>query len=181
MFGRFTERARKVLSKAEKNAISLNHNYVGTEHILLGLVTEGQGIAARVLTEKEGITEEKILKQIKSMIGEGKQDVSGSVGLTPRCKKVLNLSMDEARRLGHNYIGTEHILLGLIREGEGVAVRILAQLGGDLDKIREEIIKMLGGKKNVKPQRTKNDNDTSHLDEYSRDLTVMAKEGKLDP
>src|SRR6056297_2533275 len=181
MFGRFTERARKVLSKAEKNAISLNHNYVGTEHILLGLVTEGQGIAARVLTEKEGITEEKILKQIKSMIGEGKQKVSGSVGLTPRCKKVLNLSMDEARRLGHNYIGTEHILLGLIREGEGVAVRIITQLGGDLDKIREEVIELLGGKTQIQKDRAKKNSETPNLDEYSRDLTEMAKEGKLDP
>src|SRR6056297_1895850 len=181
MFGRFTERARKVLSKAEKNAISLNHNYVGTEHILLGLVTEGQGIAARVLTEKEGITEEKILKQIKSMIGEGKQKVSGSVGLTPRCKKVLNLSMDEARRLGHNYIGTEHILLGLLREGEGIAVRIITELGGDLDNIRKKIIDMLGGKAKTGVNRSEKNTGTPNLDEFSRDLTEMSKENQLDP
>ncbi len=181
MFGRFTERARKVLSMAEKNAVKLNHNYVGTEHILLGLTTEGQGIAARVLKEKENITQEKILEQIINMIGEGKQEVSGSVGLTPRCKKVLNLSMDEARRLGHNYIGTEHILLGLIREGEGVAVRILTQLGGDLNKIKEEIVNMVGGKNNTQPQPAKKGSETASLDEYSRDLTAMAEEGKLDP
>ncbi len=180
MFGRFTERARKVLSMAEKEAINLNHNYVGTEHMLIGLVKEGQGVAAKVLSNA-GVTEEKVFEKVKSMIGEGKQDVTGSIGLTPRCKKVLNLSMDEARRLGHNYIGTEHILLGLIREGEGVAVRIIEDLGGDLNQIREEIIKLLGGKNKAQKKDVKKDSNTPNLDEYSRDLTAMASEGKLDP
>ncbi|MFW5855999.1 MAG: ATP-dependent Clp protease ATP-binding subunit, partial [Bacillota bacterium] len=181
MFGRFTERARKVLSRAEQEAKALNHNYVGTEHMLLGLVKESQGVAARVLTESAGIDEQKVVEQIKNVIGEGKQQVSGSIGLTPRCKKVLNLSMDEARRLGHNYIGTEHILLGLIREGEGVAVRIISELGGDSQKIREEVIELLGGKNNVPQKTAGQDSDTPNLDEYSRDLTQQADEGKLDP
>lgn len=181
MFGRFTERARKVLSLAEQEAVKLNHNYVGTEHILLGLVKESQGVAGKVLNNK-GITDKKVIEKIKSMIGEGKQKVSGSIGLTPRCKKVLNLSMDEARRLGHNYIGTEHILLGLIREGEGVAMRLISELDGDVKEIREEVIEQLGGKNKIKQKRGGNsDSDTPNLDEYSRDLTQMAKDGKLDP
>ncbi len=180
MFGRFTERARKVLSLAEKEAINLNHNYVGTEHILLGLVKEGQGIAARALSDS-GIAEDKVNEQIKKLIGEGKQEVNGPVSLTPRSKKVLNLSMDEARRLGHNYIGTEHILLGLIREGEGVAVRILSELGIDLKSITSEVVELLGGKNNIKRQQGEKSSETSNLDEYSRDLTDMAEQGKLDP
>ncbi|MFW6238402.1 MAG: Clp protease N-terminal domain-containing protein, partial [Halanaerobiales bacterium] len=180
MFGRFTERARKVLSLAEQEAIKLNHNYVGTEHILLGLVKETEGIASKVLN-KQGITEDEVVKKIESLIGEGKQEVSGSIGLTPRCKKVLNLSMDEARRLGHNYIGTEHILLGLIREGEGVAVRILAELDGELKGIREKVIELLGGKNNNQQQGSKKDSETPNLDDYSRDLTALADDGKLDP
>ncbi|MFW5787301.1 MAG: ATP-dependent Clp protease ATP-binding subunit, partial [Halanaerobiales bacterium] len=180
MFGRFTERARRVLSLAEKEAKNLHHNYVGTEHILLGLVKEEQGIAARALKDN-GINKDNVLKKIKDMIGEGKQDTDGSIGLTPRSKKVLNLSMDEARRLGHNYIGTEHILLGLIREGEGVAVRILTELGGDLKKLRNEVVELLGGRKKSNQQKQKSDSETPQLDEYSRDLTRMAKEGKLDP
>lgn len=180
MFGRFTERARKVLSLAEQEAIKLNHNYVGTEHMLLGLVKEGQGIAAKALSDS-GITEEKVIEQIKKIIGEGKQDVDGPVSLTPRSKKVLNLSMDEARRLGHNYIGTEHILLGLIREGEGVAARILAELGADVKNITAEVIELLGGKNTGKPQTGQKNSETPNLDEYSRDLTEMASQGKLDP
>ncbi len=181
MFQKFTERARRVLSLAEKEALALNHNYVGTEHILFGLVKEGKGIAARVLANNE-IDEEKVNKLVMEMIGKGKTKVTGSVGLTPRSKKVLNLAMDEARKMGHNYIGTEHILLGLIREGEGVAVRILMELRGDLSGVKKNVIKMLGGSDNIKKQATQRGaNKTSNLDEYSRDLTVMAKEGKLDP
>ncbi|MFP4016842.1 MAG: ATP-dependent Clp protease ATP-binding subunit [Bacillota bacterium] len=180
MFGRFTERARKVLSLAEKVAVSLNHNYVGTEHILLGLVKEGQGIASKVLSES-GVTEEKVLEYVKKMIGEGGDKVEKPVSLTPRSKKVLNLSMDEARRLAHNYIGTEHLLLGLIREGEGVAVRILSELGGDLKNIHKQVIDLLGGKNNMEQQGVEKSSDTPNLDEYSRDLTDMAREGKLDP
>lgn len=180
MFGRFTERARKVLSLAEKVAVSLNHNYVGTEHILLGLVKEGQGIAAKALSDA-GVTEEKVVEEVKKIIGEGKQSVDKPVSLTPRSKKVLNLSMDEARRLGHNYIGTEHLLLGLIREGEGVAVRILSDLGGDLKAIHKQVIDLLGGQNNLEKQGGENNSKTPNLDEYSRDLTEMAREGKLDP
>ena len=183
MFGRFTERARKVLSLAEKTALDMNHNYVGTEHMLMGLVKETDGVAARVLSEKN-INAKNVKKKIDSMVGQGQKKVSGSVGLTPRCKKVLNLSMDEARRLGHNYIGTEHILLGLIREGEGVAVRILSDLDGDLGDIKKKIIKMVGGNKKKASGRkgpAASDSDTPSLDEYSRDLTAMAEEGQLDP
>ncbi len=180
MFGRFTERARRVLSLAEQEAKSLKHNYVGTEHILLGLAKEGQGIAAEALKDM-GISEKKVVDKIKSLIGIGQEEISGSIGLTPRSKKVLNLSMDEARRLGHNYIGTEHLLLGLIREGEGVAVRIIMELGGDLKKIREEVIELLGGKTQIQKDRAKKNSETPNLDEYSRDLTEMDNEGKLDP
>jgi ATP-dependent Clp protease ATP-binding subunit ClpC len=180
MFGRFTERARRVLSLAEQEALRLNHNYVGTEHMLLGLVKEGQGIAAQALINA-GITESKVINEIRSLIGEGKQPVSTTVSLTPRSKKVLNLSMDEARRLGHNYIGTEHVLLGLIREGEGVAVRIMQDLGGDLKNIHDQVIELLGGKNNLQSNLGKQSSNTPNLDEYSRDLTDMARENKLDP
>ncbi len=180
MFGRFTERARKVLSLAEQGAVSLNHNYVGTEHILMGLVKEGQGIAFKALGDA-GVTEEKVLAEIRKIIGEGKEQVDKPISLTPRSKKVLNLSMDEARRLGHNYIGTEHLLLGLIREGEGVAVRILSDLAGDLQGIHKQIIELLGGQNNIEQQGNEKNSETPNLDEYSRDLTVMAREGKLDP
>jgi len=180
MFGRFTERARKVLSLAEQEAVRLNHNYVGTEHMLLGLVKEGQGIAAKALQDA-GITEEKVLEEIKKIVGEGKQNIGNSVSLTPRSKKVLNLSMDEARRLGHNYIGTEHLLLGLIREGEGVAIRIITDLGGDLKAIHNQVIELLGGQINLEQQGGDKTSKTPNLDEYSRDLTDMARENKLDP
>ncbi|ACL68848.1 ATP-dependent Clp protease ATP-binding subunit [Halothermothrix orenii] len=181
MFGRFTERARKVLSLAEKEAVGFKHNYVGTEHILLGLVKEGQGVAAKALKDV-GISEEKVKEQITKLIGEGNQEVSGPISLTPRSKKVLNLALDEARRLGHNYIGTEHILLGLIREGEGVAVRILANLNnGDLQNIREQVIELLGGKGNTRHQDGTRRSETPNLDEYSRDLTKLADQVKLDP
>lgn len=180
MFGRFTERARRVLSLAEKEAKKLNHNYVGTEHILLGLVKEGQGIAAKALS-KNNIDKKSVEEKITNMIGRGKKQVGDTIGLTPRSKKVLNLSMDEARKMGHNYIGTEHILLGLMREGEGVGVRILAELNGNLNEIKEQVIELLGGKKNVHKQAKKANSNTPNLDEYSRDLTEMAEEGKLDP
>ncbi|MEJ6949613.1 ATP-dependent Clp protease ATP-binding subunit [Natronospora cellulosivora (SeqCode)] len=180
MFGRFTERARKVLSLAEQSAVRLKHNYVGTEHILLGLIKESQGIAAKVLSEVN-INEEKIIEQVKKIVGEGKEDIQKPVSLTPRSKKILNLSMDEARRLGHNYIGTEHLLLGLIREGEGIAVRIITELGGDLKTIHKQIIDLLGGQSNLEKQGVDKNSETANLDEYSRDLTEMAREGKLDP
>ncbi len=180
MFGRFTEKARKVLSLAEQAALKLNHNYVGTEHMLLGLVKEKKGLANKILA-KNDITEEKVMEKIRSKVGQGKQKVSGSIGLTPRCKKVLNLSMDEARRLGHNYIGTEHILLGLIREGEGVAVRIISEADADVNKIKKQITNMVGDRGKKEKQGSAKNSDTPNLDEYSRDLTDMAEEGQLDP
>ena len=143
MFGKFTERARRVIAMAESEAKKLNHNYVGTEHILLGLVKEKKGIAGKVLSEQANLKEGQIIDVIKSIIGTGKNKVDGTIGLTPRSKKVLNLSMEEARKLNHNYIGTEHILLGLISEGEGVAVRILKEVGVDLNKVKKEILEIL--------------------------------------
>src|SRR6056297_987519 len=168
MFAKFTERARKVLSIAEQEALKLKHSYVGTEHILYGLIDNG-------------VSKEVVESKIIDMIGKGQNEVKGSIGLTPRSKKVLNLAMDEARKMGHNYIGTEHLLLGLIREGEGVAVRILMDLNSDIGNIKEEVIELLGGKTQIQKDRAKKNSETPNLDEYSRDLTEMAKEGKLDP
>src|SRR6056297_57464 len=179
MFGKFTERARRVIAMAESEAKKLNHNYVGTEHILLGLVKEKKGIAGKVLSDKANLQENQIINVIKNIIGQGKNKVEGTVGLTPRSKKVLNLSMEQARKLDHNYIGTEHILLGLITEGEGVAVRILKEVGVDLEKVKDEILKILNDG-NQKSTETK-ESDTPELDKYSRDLTEMAAEDKLDP
>jgi ATP-dependent Clp protease ATP-binding subunit ClpC len=180
MFAKFTERARKVLSIAEQEALKLKHSYVGTEHILYGLITEGQGIAARSLIDN-GVSKKIIESKIIDMIGKGENVVKGSIGLTPRSKKVLNLAMDEARKMGHNYIGTEHLLLGLIREGEGVAVRILMDLNSDISNIKEEVIDLLGGKSSIKKKSKPSNKKTKNLDEYSRDLTEMARENKLDP
>jgi ATP-dependent Clp protease ATP-binding subunit ClpC len=180
MFAKFTERARKVLSIAEQEALKLKHSYVGTEHILYGLIAEGQGIAARSLIDN-GVSKEVVESKIIDMIGKGQNEVKGSIGLTPRSKKVLNLAMDEARKMGHNYIGTEHLLLGLIREGEGVAVRILMDLNSDISNIKEEVVDLLGGKNSMQKKSKSSGRKTKNLDEYSRDLTEMARENKLDP
>ncbi len=180
MFAKFTERARKVLSIAEQEALKLKHSYVGTEHILYGLIAEGQGIAARSLIDN-GVSKEVVESKIIDMIGKGQNEVKGSIGLTPRSKKVLNLAMDEARKMGHNYIGTEHLLLGLIREGEGVAVRILMDINSDISNIKEEVVDLLGGKNSMKKKSKSSSRKTKNLDEYSRDLTEMARENKLDP
>ncbi|SFM02756.1 ATP-dependent Clp protease ATP-binding subunit [Halanaerobium salsuginis] len=180
MFAKFTERARKVLSIAEQEALKLKHSYVGTEHILYGLIAEGQGIAARSLIDN-GISKEVVESKIIDIIGKGQTEVKGSIGLTPRSKKVLNLAMDEARKMGHNYIGTEHLLLGLIREGEGVAVRILMDLNSDIANIKEEVVDLLGGKNSLQKSSKAGARKTKNLDEYSRDLTEMARENKLDP
>ena len=179
MFGKFTERARRVIAMAESEAKKLNHNYVGTEHILLGLVKEKKGIAGKVLSDKANLQENQIINVIKNIIGQGKNKVEGTVGLTPRSKKVLNLSMEQARKLDHNYIGTEHILLGLITEGEGVAVRILQELGVNLEDVKREIMEIL--KESNQGSKKQQDSDTPELDKYSRDLTEMASEDKLDP
>ena len=183
MFGRFTERAKKVMLLAEEEAKRLNHGYVGTEHLLLGLLREGQGVAARALAEV-GVNIKKVQNEVEKIIGRGEHKVDGKLGFTPRSKKVLNLALDEARRLGHNYIGTEHILLGLIREGEGVAARVLKELGADLEGVRRTVIKLLGGSKKVgrnKSRGRRTTGNTPSLDEFGRDLTEMAEENKLDP
>ena len=144
MFERFTDRARRVVVLAQEEARMLNHNYIGTEHILLGLIHEGEGVAAKAL-ESLGISLEGVRSQVEEIIGQGQQAPSGHIPFTPRAKKVLELSLREALQLGHNYIGTEHILLGLVRENEGVAARILLDFDADAEKIRNEIIRMLSG------------------------------------
>jgi ATP-dependent Clp protease ATP-binding subunit ClpC len=144
MFERFTDRARRVVVLAQEEARMLNHNYIGTEHILLGLIHEGEGVAARTL-ESLGISLEAVRQQVEEIIGQGQQAPSGHIEFTPRAKKVLELSFREAQRLGHNYIGTEHILLGLIHEGEGVAAQVLARLGADLSRVRQQVIQLLTG------------------------------------
>src|SRR5690554_5042401 len=180
LFGRFTERAQKVLALSQEEAMRLNHPNVGTEHILLGLVREGEGIAAKALMAL-GLTPEKIQKEVENLIGIGKDYVQAPP-YTPRAKKVIELSMDEARKLGHSYVGTEHILLGLIREGEGVAARVLSNLGVSLNKARQQVLQLLGnneaGSHNGGPSSNVN---TPTLDSLARDLTQIAREGTLDP
>jgi ATP-dependent Clp protease ATP-binding subunit ClpA len=145
MFERFTERARRVVVLAQEEARMLNHDYIGTEHILLGLIHEGQGVAAKSL-ESLGISLEAVRQQVTLIIGQGQQAPSGHVPFTPRAKKVIELSMREAKELGHNYVGTEHILLGLIREGSGVAAQVLVKLGADLDGVRQQVVRLLHGR-----------------------------------
>ncbi len=144
MFERFTDRARRVVVLAQEEAKLLKHNYIGTEHILLGLIHEGEGLAAKAL-EGMDISLEQVRDQVQEIIGQGQQAPSGHIPFTPRAKKVLELSLREALQLGHSYIGTEHILLGLIREGEGVAAQVLVKLGADLGRVRQEVIKLLSG------------------------------------
>ena len=144
MFEKFTERARQVIVLAQEEARMLNHDYIGTEHLLLGLIHEGEGVAARVL-ESLGISLEDVRQSVEEMIGRGDHELSGHIPFTPRAKKVLELSLRESQQLGHDYIGTEHILLGLIREGEGVAAQVLVKLGGDLNRVRQQVIQVLGG------------------------------------
>jgi ATP-dependent Clp protease ATP-binding subunit ClpC len=142
MFERFTDRARRVVVYSQEEARELAHNYIGTEHILLGLIREGQGVAAKAL-EALGVDLEAVRRQVEEIIGQGQQAPSGHIPFTPRAKKVLELSLSEARELGHNYIGTEHLLLGLIREGEGVAALVLVRLDADLDRVREQVVQLL--------------------------------------
>jgi ATP-dependent Clp protease ATP-binding subunit ClpC len=144
MFERFTDRARRVVVLAQEEARLLNHNYIGTEHLLLGLIHEGQGVAATSL-ESLGISLEAVRGQVEEIIGQGQSAPTGHIPFTPRAKKVLELSLREAKQLGHNYIGTEHILLGLIREGEGVAAQVLVKLGAGLDRVRQQVIHVLSG------------------------------------
>jgi ATP-dependent Clp protease ATP-binding subunit ClpC len=144
MFERFTDRARRVVVLAQEEARMLNHNYIGTEHILLGLVREGDGVAARAL-ESLNISLEAVRQQIEELIGQGQAAPTGHIPFTSRARRVLGLARGEAMRLGHNYIGTEHILLGLIREGEGVAAQVLQKLGADLNRVRQTVIQLLSG------------------------------------
>ncbi|RKN65165.1 ATP-dependent protease ATP-binding subunit ClpC [Paenibacillus ginsengarvi] len=180
MFGRFTERAQKVLALAQEEAVRLGHNNIGTEHILLGLIREGESIAAKALIAL-GLSLEKIQDEVESLIGRGQEQPS-NIAYTPRAKKVIELSMDEARKLGHTYVGTEHILLGLIREGEGVAARVLNNLGVSLNKARQQVLQLLGSSEAVSSSHSTPANvNTPTLDGLARDLTASAKEGNLDP
>jgi ATP-dependent Clp protease ATP-binding subunit ClpC len=150
MFERFTDRARRVVVLAQEEARMLNHNYIGTEHILLGLIHEGEGVAGKALVSL-GISLEAVRQQVEEIIGQGQQAPSGHIPFTPRAKKVLELSLREALQLSHNYIGTEHILLGLIREGEGVAAQVLVKLGADLNRVRQQVIQLLHGYQGREP------------------------------
>ena len=185
MFERFTDRARRVVVLAQEEARMLNHNYIGTEHILLGLIHEGEGVAAKAL-EALGISLEAVRSQVEEIIGQGQQAPSGHIPFTPRAKKVLELSLREALQLGHNYIGTEHILLGLIREGEGVAAQVLVKLGADLNRVRTQVISLLSGYQGKEAATSgapaEGTPSTSLvLDQFGRNLTQAAREGKLDP
>lgn len=185
MFGRFTERAQKVLALAQEEAIRLGHNNIGTEHILLGLVREGEGIAAKAL-QALNLDTDQIQQEVETLIGTGQQG-SKTIHYTPRAKKVIELSMDEARKLGHSYVGTEHILLGLIREGEGVAARVLNNLGVSLNKARQQVLQLLGSNEGASSSGSQQASgaggsaNTPTLDSLARDLTAVAKEEGLDP
>ena len=194
MFERFTDRARRVVVLAQEEARLLNHNYIGTEHILLGLLNEGEGIAAKAL-ESLGISLNAVREQVVEIIGQGQQAPTGHIPFTPRAKKVLELSLREALQLGHNYIGTEHILLGLIREGEGVAAQVLQKLGAELQKVRQTVIQLLSGSGSSEeasssgaPSGSTRGSSTSEssqgstvLDQFGRNLTQAARDHKLDP
>nr|WP_315266548.1 ATP-dependent Clp protease ATP-binding subunit [Microbacterium lemovicicum] len=189
MFERFTDRARRVVVLAQEEAKMLNHNYIGTEHILLGLIHEGEGVAAKAL-ESLGISLDAVREQVQDIIGQGQQQPTGHIPFTPRAKKVLELSLREALQLGHNYIGTEHILLGLIREGEGVAAQVLVKLGADLNKVRQQVIQLLSGYQGKEPAAVSGAANESGqaaqggsavLDQFGRNLTQAARDNKLDP
>src|SRR3569623_29177 len=193
MFERFTDRARRVVVLAQEEARMLNHNYIGTEHILLGLILEGEGVAAKAL-ESLGISLEGVRQQVEEIIGLGQQAPSGHIPFTPRAKKVLELSLLDALQLGHNYIGTEHILLGLIREGEGVAAQVLVKLGADLSRVRQQVIQLLSGysgpgQAGEKAGATAGPGASGEsaqsgalvLDQLGRNLTQLARDKQLDP
>jgi ATP-dependent Clp protease ATP-binding subunit ClpC len=204
MFERFTDRARRVVVLAQEEARLLNHSYIGTEHILLGLIHEGEGVAAKAL-ESLGISLEAVRSQVEEIIGQGGSSPSGHIPFTPRAKKVLELSLREALQLGHNYIGTEHILLGLIREGEGVAAQVLVKLGADLSRVRQQVIQLLSGYQGPagstgggssasetgqpaagvgagnKEGGDEKGGNSQILDQFGRNLTEAARNGELDP
>src|SRR6266542_172437 len=182
MFERFTDRARRVVVLAQEEARILNHNYIGTEHILLGMIHEGEGVAARAI-ESLGISLTAVRSQVEESIGRGQAAPTGHIPFTPRAKKVLEFSLREALQLGHNYIGTEHILLGLIREGEGVAAQVLQKLGADLNRVRQQVIQLLqgyAGKGEGQPGEQA-PQGSMVLDQFGRNLTQLARDSKLDP
>jgi len=189
MFERFTDRARRVLVLAQEEARDLNHSFIGTEHILLGLIREGEGVAAKAL-DSLGVTFEAVREKVEEAIGSNGNPTPGSPPFTPRAKKVLELSLREALQLGHSYIGTEHMLLGLVREGDGVAAQVLIQLGADLARVRQQVIQMMSGQPgkdqgSAAASSSKSDGDSSSgsavLDQFGRNLTQLARDGKLDP
>ena len=198
MFERFTERARKVVVLAQEEARHFNHNYIGTEHLLLGLLREDEGVAARALASLN-VTLDEVREQVESIVGYGEEGSGGQAPFTPRSKKVLELALREALQLGHNYIGTEHILLGLVRESEGVAARVLSNLDVDPDKVRREVVRMLGGGRSGRGGRSQGGGEggssrggsgggaeakrpkTRQLDQYGRNLTAYAEDDNLDP
>jgi ATP-dependent Clp protease ATP-binding subunit ClpC len=183
VFQRFSDRARRVVVLAQEEARMLNHNYIGTEHLLLGLIQEGEGVAAKAL-ESMGISLEAVRNQVEEIIGRGSSAPTGHIPFTPRAKKVLELSLREALQLGHNYIGTEHILLGLIREGEGVAAQVLTKLGADLDRVRNQVVQLLTGAAGTKEVTQAGEAPAQSnllLDQFGRNLTQLASQNKLDP
>ncbi|MEY4263036.1 MAG: hypothetical protein RLY88_744 [Actinomycetota bacterium] len=185
MFEKFTDKARRVVVLAQEEAKLLNHNYIGTEHILLGLIHEGEGVAAKAL-ESLGIDLNSVREQVQEIIGQGQQAPTGHIPFTPRAKKVLELSLREALQLGHSYIGTEHLLLGLIREGEGVAAQVLTKLGADTNRVRQQVIQLLSGFQGKETVAVGGDNGEKQkgsqiLDQFGRNLTQAAADGKLDP
>ena len=185
MFEKFTDKARRVVVLAQEEAKLLNHNYIGTEHILLGLIHEGEGVAAKAL-ESLGINLDSVREQVQEIIGQGQQAPTGHIPFTPRAKKVLELSLREALQLGHSYIGTEHLLLGLIREGEGVAAQVLTKLGADTNRVRQQVIQLLSGFQGkeavaVGGDTAEKQKGSQILDQFGRNLTQAAADGKLDP
>src|ERR671933_2361038 len=179
-FDKFTERAKKVLVLAQEEAQRFNHNYIGTEHLLLGLVREGEGIAAKVLGNL-GVELNKVRSAVEFIIGRGDRMVIGDISLTPRAKKVIELAVEEARRLNHNYIGTEHLLLGLVREGEGIAAGVLESLGVNLEKVRTQVIQVVSQSGSGTQAEGKHQSRTPTIDQMGQDLTALARQGKLDP
>ncbi|HET7768988.1 MAG TPA: ATP-dependent Clp protease ATP-binding subunit [Chloroflexota bacterium] len=179
-FDKFTERAKKVLVLAQEEAQRFNHNYIGTEHLLLGLVREGEGIAAKVLSNL-GVELNKVRSAVEFIIGRGDRMVIGDISLTPRAKKVIELAVEEARRLNHNYIGTEHLLLGLVREGEGIAAGVLESLGVNLEKVRTQVITVVSQSGSGQHAEGKHQSKTPTIDQMGMDLTAAARAGKLDP
>ncbi|MEY4647720.1 MAG: hypothetical protein RL009_136 [Actinomycetota bacterium] len=185
MFEKFTDKARRVVVLAQEEAKMLNHNYIGTEHLLLGLIHEGEGVAAKSL-EALGISLDAVREQVQEIIGQGQQAPTGHIPFTPRAKKVLELSLREALQLGHSYIGTEHLLLGLIREGEGVAAQVLTKLGADTNRVRQQVIQLLSGFQGKEAVQVGGETNAPQkgsqiLDQFGRNLTQAAAEGKLDP